>query len=494
MIYMNVYPSRVWFDSKSEKELDILYSCLQIKDKNSYWRALGAIRKLGYIGHGRRYKELRKAKERILESAQFVKFYDARKKTFGTGLLRRVKRHLKKNGITMKIEDFRKPLPEFEEDDFQFRFLDGMKARPEQVLVLGEALKKGAGIIHCGVNFGKTEVAAAMIEILRRKLKKIPRTIVLVHRVNLAKQTAERFRKHLGVSVRVIRGGHKIPGRITVATVQTAVRLVSKNNFAFKEALRKSQLIFIDELHVNKAKTVRKIMEHCGARMRYGLSGTISKEEAKLLNYISLTGEIIAEVSAKELIDLGHSAKPILRMVWVDAPLVTGNYARSYRRGIIKNKFRNRLVFKEACRYLNKGAKNVMITIARLAHGKILQKKFENIDIRCEFIRGSTPPDIRSRIIKRFIKGKIPVMIVSPVFDVGMSVNEIYGWVNAAGGLGWELVLQRLGRVLRKKFEGENVIHATDFVDNHNRYLLRHSLKRYEYYKEVGAEIKPIGR
>lgn len=483
MIEFQVYSAKTVFNGPPEEE-EVLYRCLRVRDKNSYFRAQYLIRKYGYMSEEK--------KEKIIESVKFIRFYDARKKTFGSGLLSRVKKKLKEKGIKYKITDNRKPLPRFEDKDVRFRFKDKIEARPEQIEVLRKAVKAGSGILAAAVNFGKSEIAAALIDILHRKTGQIPHTLFLVHRISLVMQTAKRFEKHLGIKVSTIGGGQKNVGRVTVATVQTAYNLLSRNNKEFLDCLHNCELVILDELHLNKARSVQRIMENCRARMRYGLSGTISKKKVKLLGYMAMTGPIVAEVQSKELIDLGRSARPTIRLVRVDeGHFANVKYASAYRLGIMEHVERNKLVVKEALRYLDKGMKNVMVTVARISHGHMLQREFENRDLPCEYIHGGTPQEIREKVMQRFARGKTPVMIASPILNEGVDLPEIRSVVLAGAGKSWEQTLQRVGRALRRK-EGENRVYLTDFLDFHNQYLLAHSLKRFQHYRGEEYKMKII--
>ena len=138
---------------------------------------------------------------------------------------------------------------------------------------------------------------------------------------------------------------------------------------------------------------------------------------------------------------------------------------------------------REALRYVKKDYKT-LVTVARISHGLRLQRMLEKrIDLPIEFLYGSSSLDTRNKVIGQFEKGKIGVLIASPIFDTGVDVPAIQSWVNAAGGRGWELVLQRLGRVLRKK-EGDNRVFISDFIDTHSVYLMRHSMARLKYYRQ----------
>lgn len=490
MITLEQYEARTFF-SGSERELEVMFRALRLKDKNAFWKARFLIKKL--TGYGMSEEERTEKIAKIKESAKWIKFYDRRTDSFASGLLPRVRTFLSKREVESKVRDLRRgKLPNFETAS-RFRFKGKVERRPEQIEILNKSLEAGSGLIHAATNAGKTEMAIGIVAEWRHTVGRLPNTIFLVHRASLAVQTAERFRKHLGLRVHVIGGGKgKKFGGVTIATVQTASRMV-KYSTAFKDWLSKTDIVFVDEFHVNKAKQVQVVMDRCRARMRFGLSGTIDRtSKEKLLRYVGMTGPIVAEISNRELIALGRSAQPHIRLVevpgWEDT--VDGSYGTAYRECIVHDKKRNKLVRREAIRYADKDMQ-VLVTVSRIRHGLILRDMLESRDIRCEFMSGSTPMFIRKKILDSFKGRRFPVLIASPIFDTGMDVPEIQAWVNAAGGKGWELVVQRLGRTLRRK-KGRNVVFITDFLDRRSPYLAKHSLLRWDYYKEEGAKIKIV--
>jgi len=493
MIEFSIYEARTFY-SGPEQELEKMYECLRVKDKSAYFRARLILRKMGFYGRpDENATEEEKAKyEKIVEQSKWIKFYDKRSRSFGSGLLRTVKDHLRNSGIDYISTDHRNKRPKFGDADVRYAFERSVEARSEQREAFRTALFKGSGILHLATNAGKTEIAAMIISAWSLKMGRMPRTLFLIHRKGLAEQTKQRFEKHLGVEVARIGGGQRKLHRITVATTQTAASLIDSHSAAFLEYLSKCDLVFVDELHINKAKQVIKVLNHCRARMRFGLSGTISKDPAKMMRYIGTIGPVISEVRNKELVEKGRSAKPKIRMVRVETDEVDGSFGESYRNAIVNNRYRNKKVVKEAFRYVDKDYRT-LITVARIKHGKLLRDRIQRkSDVPVEYMDGSTPLQVRERYKKQFAKGKLPILIASPIFDVGEDLPEIDAWVNAAGGKGWELVLQRLGRTLRKK-EGENRVRITDFLDQHNDYMLKHSLARLKYYiDEEIADIKII--
>jgi superfamily II DNA or RNA helicase len=476
------------------KERKQLYRILRVSDKSAKWRALQFLRSVNFFTKIRDKKERKEKVEQVKAQSQWIKFYDRRSRTFASGLLGYVREHYPGE---LKIRDLRKPLPEFKLGFKEFDFNDKVETREEQLGVVRSALSAGRGILFCATNFGKTEAASAIAAEFKRQTGRVPKILYLIHQISVARQTAERFEKHLGgrIPTHMVGAGRKsIPKEgILVSMVQTGAKLLKRSEF--KKFLAGCDILFFDEFHINKAHWATQIAKFCGASMRFGLSGTIDKNsKTKMLHYQGLTGPIIAEVRNKELVDAGRSARPEFRFIEVDVP-EADTYMESYRIGIVRNKGRNNAVVNEVLRYLGRDKKSVLVTVLRIKHGlKLLAKLERCVDLRMEFISGKTPLPLRDKAINDFKRGRVSILIVSSIFNVGMDIPEIDAWINAAGGKGWELVLQRLGRALRRK-EGENKVYVSDFIDRGNTYLFRHSLKRLKYYqKEQIGDIKIITR
>lgn len=495
-INLEVHEARTFF-SGPERQLKRMFKALRVEDKRSWFRAQMLIRQQAY-----RYRHLKGAKrdkeiEKIKQEAKFIRFYDRRSDSFGSGLLPRVKHHLERLGIAYRIDEQRRKIRLRADLVGKFHFRDGSKieVRAEQVETVAKAISSGRGIIHCATNFGKTEVAAAIIAEYFEQKEKAPRVFFLIHRKGLVKQTYTRFVKHLkdGIPIVMMGGGKRgVPtDGVLVSTTQTASKMVAR--VALRRFLSRCDILFIDEFHLNKAWQASRLVAQCSAPMRFGLSGTIDrKNKIKLFHYTGMTGPIIAEVRNKELVEKGRSAKPIIRLVEIIGKRVSAdNYREAYTPAIVKHKIRNRKVLREVIRYVKKDYRT-LVTVLRVKHGLKLQRLLEaKVDIPVDFISGKTPMPIREQCVRKFERGE-SILIASSIFDVGQDLPAIEAWVNAAAGVGWELVLQRLGRTLRKK-KGRNVVRVTDFIDRHCSVLKKHSLKRMSYYvQEEIADIKVI--
>jgi superfamily II DNA or RNA helicase len=496
MIELVAYSSRTFF-SGPKKELRRMFHALRLKDKNAYFRQQWLLRKVGYFAGTENKAEREKKTEKLKASTEFIKFYSLRSHSFASGFLGRVRHRLEREGIDYSCTDKRKSSGNFRRVD-ALHLHAGVESRAEQVEAVNAVLKRRRGILHYATNAGKTEIAVAITkavseQVSRRNAQKETTTqrsrcslrcLYLVHRVGLAIQAKERFRKH-GIKATILGGGFKaVPKKgVLVATVQTASKLLYRRD-DLQRFLERCDIVFVDELHVNKAVGCSAIMDRCEAPMRIGLSGTIDKKaKLKYMHYLGMCGPILSEVRNKQLVDLGRSAKPYIRFRTIHEPKVTGSYMEAYRAGIVRHARRNRMVVRESLRYVEDG-KRVLITVARRKHGWILLNRLrEEVDFPVQFIQGSDAIWQRDKAVARFVSGKAPILIVSPIFDVGVDLPEMDAAVFAGGGKSWEVTLQRLGRTLRRRKDKSKVF-ITDFMDMHNSYLRKHSKRRLRHYRD----------
>ena len=397
----------------------------------------------------------------------------------------REKGHNGHNDQGIQLQDFRSELPDLLPAEILFQ--DRVEPRAEQLRVLDSAIRAGSGLIHAKPNFGKTEIACAIIALYRERVGTWPRTLFLVHRTGLASQARERFASHLGIDVGQLGDRKRDIQPVTVSTVQTLTRILKTEEG--RELVHSCQLVFLDEIHVNQGRQAYSILSQCPARMRYGLSGTITKQRGeRLLRMEQLVGPVVAEATNQELVGLGRSALPVIRLVRVKASEITGPYRRAYREAVVEHEIRNATVLAEVVRYVEKDYR-VLVLVTMLRHGRLLRDRLDYLDIGAAFLEGRTPLPVREELKRKFQRGKLPVLIASTVFDVGEDLPEIDAAVFAGAGKGWEVVVQRIGRVMRRKTQRREV-YVSDFLDTHNKYLLKHSVARWTHYRNEKFKIQ----
>lgn len=390
---------------------------------------------------------------------------------FPTGLLPFVARRLKELGHTFR---FAMECEYIQPDPISPDMLRGITLRDYQLDAITMLLDKKRGIARMATNSGKTEVMAGIIKALR-----VPQTLVIVASKELLDQTSKRLQYRLGVKVGRIGDGAWDRKQVTVAMIQTLHSRLS-NELA-------NSLVLIDECHHASSDTMMDVLSRVRGSYRYGFSGTpLKKDLLSDLKLMSVTGRILVDISNKYLIQHEYSALPKITIHIVennDEEMWKWKYQPAYSELIVHNTERNRIIA-DAARAAN-GI--VLILVNTIEHGKLLQAMLpESI-----FVHGSDDSSIRREILEKMRIDSRGVFIASPIFDEGVDVPNIDSVILAGGGKSSVKLLQRIGRGMRKK-EGTNVLYIHDFIDDTNKYLLRHSDARISTYVEEGFETTVI--
>lgn len=398
---------------------------------------------------------------------------------FPTGLLFVVTETCKKNNIEYEIIDARDvPLTEnlnewLEMDDIGNRILKDITLRDYQIEALASALACERGCLEMATGSGKTEVAAAIINVLNK------RTLFLVHTKDLLRQTAERFEARLGMKVGRYGDGHKERDeRIVVATIQTISAALGSACNDTKRWLREFEILFMDECHHASANTWYKIglLTH-NAYWRYGLSGTaLRRDELSNFKMLAVFGQPIYQLQASDLIEQGHLSPIQVEMLKNDEVVIGTAWQRVYEEGIVRSLPRNAMIIDRAAAAFTAG-RSVMILVRQIEHGKILQRMLVNQrHLPTVFLSGASRSEDRARAIYDYNDGKRFIIIASTIFDEGVDLPVVNTLVLAGGGQSEVKTIQRVGRGLRKKSDDSSLV-VYDFMDA-SRFLKKHSLQR----------------
>lgn len=278
--------------------------------------------------------------------------------------------------------------------------------------------------------------------------------------------------------------------------------LRSKNKAIFdkrEEALKFMQsvtIMIVDEAHHSGSDTWYNSLLTCeNAQYRMALTGSIDKSNKVLWRRMeALFGGITIKTSNKELIERGYSAKPTVKMIPIKAP--TGlahvdNYMEAYTKGIVENDYRNAMISKLTEAMYGQG-KGVLLIVNWVDHGERLSQLLTGLNVSHEFIHGDMSDEDREKHLANMRQGNLKVMISTSIIDEGVDIAGIDVLVLCAGGKSLRQVLQRVGRVLRKKKTGDNVATVFDFTDTINTHLLNHSKARKKIYEEEAFDVEII--
>jgi superfamily II DNA or RNA helicase len=349
--------------------------------------------------------------------------------------------------------------------------LNGITLRDYQLEAILKLLDHKRGVAKMATNAGKTEVMAGIIKALG-----VPNTLIIVSSKELLHQTADRFETRLGIKVGKIGDGLWQPEIVTVAMVQT---LYSRLENVWLE----NQLLMVDECHHASSNRMLDVLNKISGPYRFGFSGTPLKHEVLAdMKLISATGRLLCEVTNSQLIEQGFSATPYVHLTTITngaEDKFDAKYQQAYKDMIVDNEYRNLLVADKA--KISEGI--VLVLVNQISHGHILNKLIPG----SVFVHGSHDTEYRSGILEKMRSGGKGVFIASPIFDEGVDVPAIDTIILACGGKSHIKLLQRIGRGMRKKGNG-NVLMIHDFIDDTNKYLLKHSEERIDTYVAEGFE------
>ena len=435
-------------------------------------------------------KEVREATSWVVEGYRFSKAYkkglwDGRKhlfysKTgaFPTGLLKSVCAVLDKHNITYVINDHRQE-PVGITGSFD---LEGVSFTGKYSYQLGAAktmVEKKQGIVRIATGGGKTECACAVTKYLNLQ------TLFIVTTKELLYQSQSRFATRLGVDINeigIIGDGHWKPGDwVTIAILDTLESRI--NTPECQRFLEGVEVVFIDECHKMGSDTWYTVVTLCPAYFRFGLSGTpLDRSDGANLRLVAATGDIIVDIGNKMLVDLGISPRADIIFDKVTLPTIPKRtvYNKVYKEGVVENTQLNDKVISwtEIC---VKQGLSVLILVSEINHGKILDGKLWT-DVQTfiphQFIWGTESTEVRANAITEFGNRTLPVLISSTILDEGVDVPTIDVLILPGSKKSKIRTLQRLGRGLR----GDKLI-VIEFSNFCHDYLLQHSLKRFQDYK-----------
>lgn len=312
-------------------------------------------------------------------------------------------------------------------------------------------------VVLLPTGMGKTVI---MAEIARLAIEQGNRTIVLVHRDELVKQTVKKMRNahpdaHIGI-VQAEKNSWR-GSDVVVASVQTLSRIRRR------QAIPRDyfHLVMIDECHHAAAKSYLSVLKHfqCfeenGGTLSAGFTATLSRNDEKHLGDvwedIAYTRDILYGIENGFLVD-AHG-----KQVLVDG-LDLATVARSqgdYQAGSLGDKMISAgagKVIAEA--YLEHGKRDGEIRRGILFAPTVAAATSFACDMNAagivtEVVTGETPSDVRNAVYDRVRAGTTRVISSCMVLTEGFDLPEVEIAVIARCTSSSALYTQMVGRVLR---------------------------------------------
>lgn len=360
--------------------------------------------------------------------------------------------------------------------------LEGQKIvlRDYQVETVNNFLSNPQALQEVATGAGKTIITATLSHLC----EKFGRTLVIVPNKSLVTQTEEDY-VNCKLDVGVYFGDRKELGRThTICTWQSLNVLDkrSKNGedvLSLAEFLEGVSTIIIDEVHQAKADVLKKLLTQNlrNAPIRWGLTGTVPKEQFEFQSILASIGPVINQISAKELQDKGVLSNCHVNILQMLDTKEFNDY-QSELKYLVTNK--DRLTYLGKLLNKIKDSGNTLILVDRISAGSLLQEHITD----SVFVKGDVKLVDRKDAYDEIREGTNKVIIATyGVAAVGINIPRIFNLVLIEPGKSFVRVIQSIGRGIRKA-EDKDFVQIWDLTST-CKYAKRHLTQRKKFYKEA---------
>lgn len=337
-----------------------------------------------------------------------------------------------------------------------------------QKIAAKSMILKEHGYLVAPPGSGKTIVMLQIAQLLQM------RTLIISHRVELAKQLASKAARELGVVSGIVAGGERIEGiEITVAIAQAIARRPLKDGYG---------LLLMDECSHLPTQTMVRILTQYSAKYKYGVTASLARTDEGKELFPFLLGNYTIEVPISEA--LGRVNLPDIVKVetglsgalqefcskncnnFNDCQFSPGKslcgslYFRmfSFLNGWIDKEKRNNLIVEHAKRLYEKDFEFIAILTNRKKHAEHIAALALQAGLSVHTCIGKIKKG-SLQVFKMF--GGVLVGTES-LLSEGIDCPELDVLQLASPAGGKSRVLQRIGRLMR----GEGTKIVLDYVDD----------------------------
>ena len=352
--------------------------------------------------------------------------------------------------------------------------------RDYQVEVVNNFLKNPQALQEVATGAGKTIITATLSHLC----EKYGRTLVIVPNKNLVTQTEEDY-VNCGLDVGVYFGDRKELGKTHTICTWQSLNILDKKSKNYEDTLTLAEFLdgvetlIVDEVHQAKAEVLKKLLtqnlKH--APIRWGLTGTVPKEDFEFQAILASLGPVIGKISAKELQDKGVLSNCHVNVVQlIDTPIHT-NYQEELKY-LVTNKDRVKYIGKMIKTIKDSG--NTLVLIDRISSGEKLQEQIPD----SVFIKGDVKLADRKEQYDEVKEATNKVLIATyGVASVGINIPRIFNLILIEPGKSFVRVIQSIGRGVRKA-EDKDFVQIWDITST-CKFAKRHLTQRKKFYKEA---------
>ena len=356
-----------------------------------------------------------------------------------------------------------------------------IQLRDYQVDVINQFLANPQCLQEVATGAGKTIMTAALSE----RVEQYGRSIVIVPNKSLVTQTEKDYR-NMGLDVGVFFGDRKEFGhRHTICTWQS-LNVLLKNtrnqsaDITIQEFLEDVICVIVDEVHMAKADALKTLLTGVMAQVpiRWGLTGTIPKEQFESQALLVSLGPVINRLAAVDLQEQGVLAQCHVNIVQLVDSVEHTNY-QSELKYLLEESGRLDAMARLIQQVNETG--NTLVLVDRIAAGAELVARLGD---RAVFVSGATKAKERQDEYDEVAESTDKIIVATyGVAAVGINIPRIFNLVLIEPGKSFVRVIQSIGRGIRKA-EDKDHVQIWDITST-CRFAKRHLTKRKAYYREA---------
>jgi DNA repair protein RadD len=348
-----------------------------------------------------------------------------------------------------------------------------MNLRPYQntaIQKIRDAYLKGyrAPLLVLPTGGGKTVIFSEITRLMALKGKRI---VILLHRVELVRQTSEKLTE-FGVSHGVIHPKYKprYYEPVQVASIQTLVKRTD-----FFEA---PDLIVIDEAHHASAGTWQRVLAAYPSALCLGVTATPMRGDGKGLD--DCFDVLVEGVNIQELIGDGYLVAPKVKQPSLidleGVRIVRGDYDKKE----VEQRVNKPKIIGDIVSHYTKYAHKIpaVVFCVSVKHAEDMAEAFRVAGYNALSVDGKTDDETRQTTLAGLGNGTVDVVCSCDLISEGTDIPAIGCAILVRKTLSEGLYLQQVGRALRTS-EGKDYAIILDHVGNTITHGLPHQLRSW---------------
>ena len=351
--------------------------------------------------------------------------------------------------------------------------------RDYQYDVVNKFLENPQSLQEVATGAGKTITTATLSHLC----EPYGRTMVIVPNKSLVVQTEEDYR-NLGLDVGVYFGDRKELNKTHTICTWQSLNVLDKKSYdedsiTLAEFAENVCAVIIDEVHQAKAEVLTKLLtqnfRNCA--IRWGLTGTVPKEQWEFQGILASIGPVINRVSAHDLQQKEVLAQLDIQILQTNDVQVFRSYQDEYS-FLVTDEIRMKWISNKIESISQSG--NTLVLVNRIDTGNIITSHIKD----SVFISGAVKLADRKEEYDE-VKTMDNKVIVATygVAAVGINIPRIFNLVLIEPGKSFVRVIQSIGRGIRKA-EDKDFVQIWD-ITSACKYAKRHLTERKKYYKEA---------